>query len=969
MTVVFCDVVGSTTLGETTDPEALRALLARYFDRMREIVVRHGGSVEKFIGDAVMAVFGVPTVHEDDALRAVRAAEEMREALPRLGVQGRIGITTGEVVTGTAERLATGDAVNTAARLEQAAQPGEILLGEGAFRLLRGAVEVEALPPLALKGKAEPVAAYRVLAVVDGAPRRNEAPLVGRGRERQLLADAWERVRSERSCHLFTLLGPAGIGKSRLGAEFLASAADATVARGRCLPYGEGISYRPVIEVLQQLPDAEVDESAAATVRGLLGAEPLVASGDEIAWAVRKRLEQVAAGAPLICVFDDLHWAEETLLDLIDHVSDLSRDAPILLLCLARPDLLDRRPGWGGGKVNANSLLLEPLRPDEAALLVDSLSPVDENVRRRVVAAAEGNPLFVEEMVAMIRESPDGDVSVPPTIQALLAARLDQLDADEREVLQCGAVEGRVFHRGAVQTLAPGNARIPALLTALVRKELVRPDKPQVPGEDAFRFRHLLFREAAYEALPKTTRAELHTTFAAWLSERGSELVEQDEILGYHLERAARYRDELGLPPDGEVACAARRRLAAAGRRALMRHDFAAAHNLLGRAVALVPPGESDVALEVDAIEALRYADSAEDAYRAADVAIERAKAAGDPTGELCLRLVQGIVRVHVDPEGATAQLAALVDRALPAFQAADDTFALQVVHSARGLLAHHAARYDAELEAVEQALLYARRAGLQHIEADLEAPLAASRLFGGTSAAAVLAWLDEREASGVRNSRLRSIRSLALAMVGRFDEARALVSELRTEYAERGATGRLATLTAQVAAEVELLAGDPAAAAELGEKGCRLLERVGDQAVLSTAAALLAQALYELGRLEEADAWARRAAELGATDDAATQILWRRAKAKVLARREEFDEAERLARDAVALGAGTDKIDWQGGSYVDLSEVLCLAGRRTEAAAALEQALSLFERKGNLVMAGRVRDRLRELSSPGAPV
>jgi predicted ATPase len=331
--------------------------------------------------------------------------------------------------------------------------------------------------------------------------------MVGREREARQLESVWERVVSERSCQLFTILGPAGVGKSRLAAEFLGSIGDPLVVRGRCLSYGEGITYWPVVEIVKQLPEAEPDPAAAETIRALLGEQQLVTSSEEIAWAFRKELEAVAADGPLVCVFDDLHWGEETLLDLVEHVADLSRDAPILLLCMARPDLLDRRTGWGGGKVNATSVLLEPLTSEETELLIDNLAHLEEGLRARIREAAEGNPLFVEEMVALLQESGDGEVTVPPTIQALMAARLDQLEGDERNVLQCGSVEGRVFHRGAVQELSPDEARLPVRLSALVRKELIRPDKAQLPGEDAFRFRHLLIRDAAYDALPKTTRA------------------------------------------------------------------------------------------------------------------------------------------------------------------------------------------------------------------------------------------------------------------------------------------------------------------------------------------------------------------------------------------------------------------------------------------------------------------------------
>ena len=547
-------------------------MLARYFERMKAIVESHGGSVEKFIGDAVMAVFGIPQAHEDDALRACRAAVEMRDALPALGIRGRIGVNTGEVVTGTAERLVTGDAVNVAARFEQAAAPGEVLIGETTHSLVREAVVAEPVEPLELKGKSEPVAAFRLVSVLDAPERSHLARFVGRERELALIGEAWQRAQAESRCELLTVVGDAGVGKSRLVAEALATIG-ARVVRGRCLPYGEGITYWPVVEVVKQLAVLPSDPVAAAAIRSMLGESDVGTSGDEIAWAFRKLLEEQA---PLVCVFDDVQWGDETFLDLIESTALLSTGAPLLLLCMARPELVERRPAWPA------TLRLEPLPPEQAdAMIGDNVAP---ELRERIAHAAGGNPLFISEMLAMAAEN--AEVEVPPTLRALLAMRLDQLDDAERRVLERGSVEGEIFHRGAVQALAPEETQVTTRLAALVRHQLVRPDRAQLAGDDGYRFRHLLIRDAAYEALPKALRADLHARFADWLDEHGQELVERDEIVGYHLEQAARYRAELGQP-DPTLADRAAARLATAGRRANDRLDIRAASALLTRAAEL----------------------------------------------------------------------------------------------------------------------------------------------------------------------------------------------------------------------------------------------------------------------------------------------------------------------------------------------------------------------------------------------
>ena len=948
VTVVFCDVTGSTALGESLDPEALRRLLARYFERMKGIVERYGGTVEKFIGDAVMAVFGIPVLHEDDALRAVRAAAEMRDALPELGLQARIGLTSGEVVTGTEERLATGDAVNVAARLQQAAAPAEVLIGAPTLALVGGAVDVKQVEPLELKGKAQPVPAHRLVRVREAPEHRREARFVGRERELAIVRGAWGRVQTEERCELVTLVGDAGVGKSRLVAEALASV-EATIVGGRCLPYGEGITYWPVVEVLKQLDVPPPETAAGVAIRSVLGEAEVPTSAEEIAWAFRKTLEHASTKRPLVVVFDDIQWGEENFLDLVEHVALLSSGAPILLLCIARAELLDRRSAW------PVTLRLEPLRAREVEQLIPE--HISGQLRERIASASAGYPLFIEEMVAMAGEQ-EGEVAVPPTLQALLAARLDQLDGAERSVLERGAVEGEIFHRGAVQALAPEETQVTPRLAALVRKELVRPTKPQVAGEDGFRFRHILIRDAAYDALPKGLRAELHQRFADWLQGRGVGLVELDELLGYHLEQACRYRTELGVP-DPALAVAARSHLAAAGHEARRREGPSGAIGLLERAAALVPAGEIDVGLEAELVDALFWEGKFADASHRARANVERAAAAGDRVGELCASIQEVLIRTSLEPEGATEELATLAERALPVFEAARDDVALHIAHGALGHVANTRAQMDVMFQAYERAAVHAQRAGLPDMFVGWRHT---ARFAGTTPLSGLLAWQAEQESSELRSVWVSGRRAEALAMLGRFNEAREILSELRARLIDRGAVVALAELNSEISVDVELLAGDPGAAVKFGEEACRLLAELGKKSGLSGAAASLAKVLYVDGRLNEAEAWADRAAELGASDDALTQLLWREVKAKVLARLGEHREAERLAREAVALGDETDMLDAQGDAYADLAEVLALGNRPERAAEALEDALARYERKEDLVKAGRVRGRLAAL-------
>jgi class 3 adenylate cyclase/tetratricopeptide (TPR) repeat protein len=963
VTVLFCDVTGSTELGERLDPEALRALLARYFESMKTIVERHGGTVEKFIGDAVMAVFGVPVLHEDDALRALRAAVEMREAFPKLGVQGRIGVTTGEVVTGTEERLATGDAVNVAARLEQAAQPGEILIVEETYRLTREAAEVEPLESRELKGKAEPVDVYRLLSVEGeaGFTRHADAPMVGREREQRQLLSVWERVVSESACQLFTILGPAGVGKSRLAAEFLASLEGTLIVRARCLSYGEGITYWPVVEIVKQLPEAEAEPVAAETMRALLGDQQLVSSSEEIAWAFRKQLEGVASERPLVCVFDDVHWGEETFLDLIEHIADLSRDAAILLLCMARPDLLERRIGWGGGKVNATTVLLEPLAPEETELLIESLAQLPEGLRTRIRDAAEGNPLFVEEMVALIQQSDDGEVTVPPTIQALLAARLDQLEPRERDVLQCGSVEGRIFHRGAVLALSPEEAQVTARLTGLVRKELIRPDKAQLPGEDAFRFRHLLIRDAAYRALPKATRARLHESFADWLEEHAPDLVELDEMLGYHLEQAYRYRGELGQPGEA-LAVRAAARLGAAGRRALDRGDMDGASNLLERAATLLEEGDkARLELELELGQALLERGRLREAQLLLEETVARAARSGDRL--LHARAQVGLATVRSQTQGAQAHALTRreVEPLVTVFEDAKDHCGAADTLRLLAGLAHWAEDFSAASDLQERALLHARNAGDERREAAILRGIVSIALWGSEHVEPALARchaiLDETSNRLGQANCLVRIGGLE-GLAGRFDAAREAIAQARAIMDDHGLR-HLKAHSTDVAVLVEMLANDYRAAEREARAAYAVLEEMGSRIYQAEEALLIGRALEAQGRTDEAEEWLVIAKELG--DPVGPEILL--LQAQLMVRRGLLDEAEELARTALKRGEGPP-VPLLADPRFTLGEILARAGRSEEARQAAEQSLRRYEAKGIAPLTEKARALLAVIPS-----
>jgi len=1016
VTVVVCDVSGSTALGERLDPESLGRVMARYFERTRAVLERHHGLVQKFIGDAVVATFGVPVVREDDALRAVRAAAALQDAVGELDPEGgpalevRIGVATGEVMVEEAggDPLVIGEAVNLATRLQSAAGPGEVLLDRRTWHLSRDALvaaQVEGWGSGGLKDR-PPVdgGAWRLVDVSPdalGHARRSDNPLVGRLAELQLFDWVFQRTVRTSTCHLLTVLGPAGVGKSRLVAAAVDALDDtATVLDGRCPPDAEGSSFWPVAELVRraaEIKTADSPEQAEAKLADLLGVpdaeqvadrlgrliglSPAPVSSEDAVWAVRRFLEVLAERRPLVVVVDDLHWAQPALLDLLEQVVALAREARLLLVAVARPELLEQRPGWSGGHLNASTMLLEPLAADESASLLEHLAgeaALPAAATDRITRTAEGNPLFLEELLAMLIEEGrlrrDGgrwvanDLTAsrtPPTIQALLAARLDRLGGDERALLDRASVMGQAFDRAAVLALTPEPARAQAdaQLLSLVRKELLRPAPAPLGGRDGFQFRHQLVRDAAYDSLPKQTRAELHERYAGWLAEafaaRGGEV---SEVVGWHLERAHRFLAELG-PVDAHglrVAAEAAGRLAAAGHTATGRGDLPAAANLLERAIALLPAADrTRLRLLCDLGEVLILNVETERAQRVLDEALAGAERSGDQG--LAAHATLGKLELRLDsPDRGPDRYRADVQQTLSLLERLGDEQGQSRAWRLLGLDSYLRCQIGRAEDEFQRAVEHARAAGDERVEAaDLYAQVQAF-FWGPTPVAEGIRRCTEirERAEGSYRVEMSALHTLAglHAMAGEADRAREL-GDAAAQIAGKLGPGRFAALCSQFLGQVELLAGDPAAAERWLRWGIGILERMGERGLRSELTANLARALADQDRDDEALEQAASAGELAVKDDLYAQVERRGPMAQVLARRGRLAEAERLAAEAVALGAGSDMLGMQAGALLDLAGVLRLAGRPAEAAPLARRALALAERKGHRVAAAQARE------------
>jgi predicted ATPase/class 3 adenylate cyclase/predicted negative regulator of RcsB-dependent stress response len=1019
VTIVFSDLKGSTALGERLDSEALREVMARYFDEMSGALELHGGTIEKYIGDAIMAVFGLPTAHEDDALRAVRAAAEMKQRLAALNaeltkrwgvaLENRTGVNTGEVVAGdatTGQRLVTGDTVNTAARLEQAAPALEVLVGEPTYRLVRNAVTVEPVEPLELKGKAERVPAYRLVSVQELGQQERARPRVFVGRERELdtLDAAYANTVADGATRTVTILAEAGVGKSRLTEEFLTALGDEPlVLTGRCLPYGRGITFWALGEIVRQaagIAGDETPDTALERLRALTADEEGVAERlasaiglldssfpvDETFLAARRFFELLCQQRPVVVVWEDLHWAEATLLDLIDRLARTG-SGPVLMLCTGRPTFVEV---WQRG-LPGELIDLQPLSADAVDRFVEALfgdTNVDPAVRERIIVSAEGNPLYAEQTFSMlvdegvVRQTPDGWVvekeiealAVPPTIHALLASRLDALPAADRALVDVASVIGLEFAVDAVEALVPDAVRseVGIRLDSLTEKRLVRRARSLDAAASMFRFDHILIRDAAYGGLLKRRRAQLHEAFADWgdrvNSERGRG-IEYEEILGFHLEQAHTYLAELQEPDDHQRGLAKRAatKLASAGRRAVSRGDMPAAANLLRRAHALLSEDDPE-RLELAPDLASALTDTGEFAWAEVflDEAIETAQRLGKSAIAAEARLAQLTTQRFGggDETNWCETVLKELDTAVPLFEEQDDhrrlAKAWRLAMDAHGI----SYRFGDAAAAGERAVRHARLGGDERGAAAAAFMYAMAAFYGPTPVDEAIARCEESLVATAGNRKLHAAVTLFLsplhAMSGDFATARRLYEEARASFDEVGATLYGARTSLQ-SAVVELLAGDLEAAERELRRDYETLDRLGERYLRPTIAANLALIRCRQNDFDEAAQFASVAEEIAAEDDVESQALWRSARALVLARGGEAEAAETTARAAVELLRRTDALVQIADALTVYARVLEDQGRTDERASALREATALYERKGNVISERAARAALRE--------
>jgi len=951
-TVLFVDLVDSTALVTSSDPEVVRRRVQTYFERVSHCVTTHGGIVEKFAGDAVMAAFGIPQAHEDDAERAVRAALAILDGVHELELEARIGIESGEVVADDSDStFATGEAVNVAARLQQAADPGQVLLGPGAHRLTLGRVEVEDVGPVELKGLEREIWAWHALSgKADEVREMQQAPLVGRDSELELLQNTYDRALRDRRAHLFTIYGEAGVGKSRLSREFSQAIEGATVLSGRSLPYGEGVTYWPLaemvkcaagivdddpldvaIEKLRSFCEDEVVADLLGLASGVLEAVQAERSQQEIAWAGREWAQRVAQEQPLVLVFEDIHWAEEPLLELIEHLVTWVREAPLLVITLARPELLDIRPLWGGGRVRATSIELEPLGPNESEELIDALGgTLDPSERQAVLAKTEGNPLFVEETVRMLaEEGSEGIGRIPDTLQALIAARIDRLAPEAKALLQRAAVIGRVFWEGALERLSPELDSLEETLDDLRLREFVLDEeRSSIRGEKAYKFKHVLIREVAYSGLSKSARAEHHARFAEWLKERaGEELL---EIRAFHLDRATALLTELDGAAPVELQKDAAEALAEAGLRAFAREANRTARQHFVRAVELEPTLRRRYL-------AARAADRLSDlpaVSREMEEVLAAAIAEGDgwTQGRALITLAEAAVMREGDVRAAEE----MVDNALAVLEPDDHNGRYRALR-AHATIAWMRGDLAKEEQVMLEALELARASGHKGFESEAADELASvylARLELDRAEPLIEQAILLAEESGSAEARGRALRFAGQLYLYRreLDDAEAALEAAREHLAEAGAAWMLGR-TLNFAAWTARHKGELDKAERLFRESIRILAPLEDRATLCETQRSLAELLLAQGRVDEAERFALAARETVGPHDVTSLATTTMSLGLVRAAQGRDEEAEELLRQAYDTLAETEHRKHQCELLQALVQFLRDRGRDEEAA------------------------------------
>jgi class 3 adenylate cyclase/tetratricopeptide (TPR) repeat protein len=975
VTVLFCDLVDSTALSERLDPERLRGVMLRYYDLMAERLLRHGGVVEKFIGDAVVAIFGVPAVREDDPLRAVRAALAMHEAMEQLNREVATGIGAPvaiRVAVNTGDVLTSGEAVNVAARLQQHAGPGDVVIGPETQRLVAPFAELRPIGPLRVKGKSEPVPAWLVTAVdpdASGVARRFSGPFVGRQDELARLDLVMRQVTRDGSPHLVTVLADAGVGKSRLAREFLAitQGQGVLVGVGRCRPDGAAGTLHAVAEavteLLAQAGPVSASEGAAEAAEavdalrhhvlrdGALGNPP------DTHWALTRLLEHLSGQRPVILVVDDLHWAKPALLDALDHLAEWVH-GPVLLCGLSRLDLLEHRPQWGSLRPNAMSFTLSPLTDDEAELMLTGMADVVPHaldVHQRIARRAEGNPLFLEHLAEMMTET-GADGALPRSIQLLLAARLDRLPPGERQTLECATIAGREFTAGMLADVCPDPDHA-TTLRALHRKRLVTP----VPGggrERCFRFASGLVQEIAYGSMPKRLRAEMHERYARCLA--------RDADVGEHLERAYRLRVELGHVDEQcrRVRDAAASHLYRAGTEALARSDLPWADTLLQRAVDLLDgagPSPGDGAPSRLAVAAqLADVRIAMGGGRAGPEQLRQLMAEATAAGQHRIAAHLHLTLAYLDPHGKPFEDSARAARAaLPIFQAAGDQLGLARAWLRIGQERQAHGQYAVAARILEQALTHAERAGADLDLASLLGALTVSLWLGPQPAtAAIERCRDQLSRHGAGPPAITAAISCPLAgllAAGReFAEARTLLAQARRIAAQIGHAYADAAMVV-FNADLEVQAGRLEVAEELLRAAVAATDQLGDRQLSIAATSALARVLLERGRTDAARE-CLTGYDLDQSDLPPTTLAQRCGiSARILAHEGEAGQARLLADLAVTVTQRTDSPVQQARALMDRAWVAHLLGDEAGRTAATSAARDRLTDKGDLAGLARV--------------